>query len=365
MTEYEYHPVCLAFSEYTPDVYAKRLADYRRHPERAGDTAVLIAQDEADGQWKIADGRHHYRICRELGYDCDFQRFTGTPCELADLVESRNANRRHDTPTQIAASIVALNVFRHGGNRKGRDQAAPVPLDPTQAEKAKASGVSERTIRNVVAAAKAEPELLPAMRDGKIDAKTAAKVAKLPKKKREEVAEADDPKAAAKQALREAEPEPEPEPELDEFDDEEDAPPAPDPLDAGQSLEEFAAAASKPADRPPVRRPVNRPAIDPDHPHAELLKAITAFAVKVSQAVNAAEADSKLRAYLLNVGFVFPRAKIVGDRKYKWQCVGLRGLYRVVKLAGLPGKPKAKERILKMYDEANDPANSPENRRAA
>lgn len=210
-----------------------------------------------------------------------------------------------------------------------------------------AVGVSGRTYekaKQVVEAAEKEPE----------------KFGDLPAKM-----EAVSIHAAHQELKARQDPEPDPEPELDEFDDEEDAPPAPDPLDAGQSLEEFAAAASKPADRPPVRRPVNRPAIDPDHPHAELLKAITAFAVKVSQAVNAAEHDSKLRAYLLNVGFVFPRAKIVGDRKYKWQCVGLRGLYRVVKLAGLPGKPKAKDRLVKMYDEANDPANDPANRRAA
>jgi hypothetical protein len=102
VTEYGFHPVCLAFPAMPEGAYKRRLADYRAHPERAQDTAVLLAQDD-DGQWKIADGRHHFLICRELGYECEFQKFTGTRAELVALVTARNINRRHQTESQIAA----------------------------------------------------------------------------------------------------------------------------------------------------------------------------------------------------------------------------------------------------------------------
>ena len=204
--DYEFHPVCLAFPAYEPGVYDRRRDDYKAHPERAGDTAVVVAQDEADGEWKIADGRHHYLICRELGYEFDVQRFTGGRNELVDLVESRNANRRHQTQTQVAASILALNAFRHGGDRRSPGyQAATLPLD-TQAEVAERRGVSERTVRNANKAAKADPDLLPAMRDGKIDAFTAAKVADLPAAERKAVIDAPDVKAAAKAATAKPKP---------------------------------------------------------------------------------------------------------------------------------------------------------------
>lgn len=194
-----------------PDAYAKRLADYKKHPKRADDTAILLAEDE--GVWKILDGRHHYLICKELGYKCRFEKVSGDRDELADIAESRGINRRHQTETQIAAAMVVLNEFRNGGDRKSSafNQSAPVHSDSekttkrkgkTQTEAAKASGVSKRTIASASVAAKAEPELLAAMRDGKLDAKTAEKVAKLPAAERKKVAKAKDPKKAAREALK-------------------------------------------------------------------------------------------------------------------------------------------------------------------
>ena len=204
MTEYKFHPLCLAFPEMPPEAYERRRADYGKHPDRAGDTQVLLAEHE--GEWKILDGRHHYLICKELGYPCQFLRVEGTPDELADIAEARGINRRHQTESQIAAAILALNEFRRGRPEK----PAPVPVfsaNPTkrraktQPDAARASGISERTIRSASAAVKAEPALLAALRDGKIDAKTAARVAKLPEAERKRVAKAKDPKKAAKDAL--------------------------------------------------------------------------------------------------------------------------------------------------------------------
>lgn len=88
------------------------------------------------------------------------------------------------------------------------------------------------------------------------------------------------------------------------------------------------------------------------HAYEELLKAVVALATKVSQAVNDAEPDSALRQYLLNCGFVWSRDKTVGDKHLGWQCVGLRGLYRVIRMAGMPGN-KNKQQVLAAYEAAN------------
>jgi ParB family chromosome partitioning protein len=172
-----------------------------------------------------------------------------------------------------------------------------------------------------------EPELVVAMDRGDISVKQAAQVASLPPAVQQDVVAAPDIKAAAKAAT---------------------SPPPSQP----DGEEEAEPTSENPEPVCQIRDPEKKPARDPDHPHADFLNAIVAFATKVSQFVNDAEPDGKLRQYLLNVGFVVPRDKRVGDRHYGWQCVGLRGLYRVVKLAGLPGKPKTKATIAKAYKDA-------------
>lgn len=212
MTEYELHPVCLAFPEMGPEAYEHRLEDYRQHSERAADTPVLLARDEADGKWKIADGRHHYRICRELGYEFKIEEFSGTPAELVAIVKARNINRRHQTPSQIAAVIAALQNWEQGGDHRSEKNKTARAVLKTQEETAKSAGISADTLQRASKVAKKSPDLLPAMRDGKLDATTAAKVAGLPDIERKEVVESSNPKQTAIRLLKPTRPEPSPRP---------------------------------------------------------------------------------------------------------------------------------------------------------
>jgi hypothetical protein len=120
-----------------------------------GWAAVVLAADPADGEWKIADGRHHYRICKELGYVCKFERFAGSEAELYDFAEARGLNRRHLSETQRAAVEVRFTQFRGAGRpgnselvpnkkliRSGSDGEGASPSDRTQAEAAKKAKVS-------------------------------------------------------------------------------------------------------------------------------------------------------------------------------------------------------------------------------
>lgn len=85
------------------------------------------------------------------------------------------------TASQIAASIVALNTFQHGGDRKSEGIKGQRCLLKTQQETADADAGGVRTLKSAAKDAKDAPELVPAMRDGKLDAHTASKVADLPK----------------------------------------------------------------------------------------------------------------------------------------------------------------------------------------
>lgn len=194
-----FHRACEAFPKYGDDSYRARLDEYRGNPSLADDTAVVWVKDD-DGIDKVIDGRHHLLLCRELGYEVKFSKFVGTREELSSFVKSRNADRRHLTPSQIAASLVLLNEWRHGGDRKASEaKSAQAPL--TQQQVANDAGVSVDTVKRAARVLKKAPEVLPAVRDGKLDAKTAAKVADLPKKKRDKIVAAADPKKEAKKQL--------------------------------------------------------------------------------------------------------------------------------------------------------------------
>lgn len=125
---------------------------------------------------------------------------------------------------------------------------------------------------------------------------------------------------------------PEPEPEQDE-----EVPPPSDP--------------GVPARKPPKHfKPGN--AVDPDHPFAGLLNRIRALTGDVSEAMNGPGGD-RLKRYLSHVRLVDHFAKLVpGGRSAKPKYVGLRDLYRVVKLAGLPGKEKTEEQLVKELQKA-------------
>ena len=208
MSTYKFHPFCTAFNEYTAEEYAERLADYRAHPERAEENVTLLALHQ--GEWKIADGRHHYLICTELGYEVRFEKYDGSLADLKALVESRNGLRRHDSPGARAAAKLKLErtyqeEVEAEAKTASRDAKKPAAKKPTKKagsrKQAAEAGVSQSTLLRAAKVEKQAPELMPAVEAGKLDAKTAAKVADLPKEVRETVAKAPDVKAAATAAL--------------------------------------------------------------------------------------------------------------------------------------------------------------------
>lgn len=153
---------------------------------------------------KILDGRNRYRACRMAGIEPVFQDFDGT--DPLAFVISENIHRRHMDASQRAMAGAELEKIGHGGDRRSQD--APVHLDRDRDAIAEKLDVSPRSI----AAAKkvkeeAEPEIVEAVKAGKLPVKTAEKASKLPPKKQREIAKSANPKKAAQEAVKQAEPE--------------------------------------------------------------------------------------------------------------------------------------------------------------
>ena len=97
--------------------------------------------------------------------------------QAAEWVQARNAHRRHSNPSQLAAALVKVNTWVHGGDRHSDEiKGAWAPLK-TQQQAADENNISRDTLKRASKVEKKAPELTPLMRDGKLDAKTAAKVA--------------------------------------------------------------------------------------------------------------------------------------------------------------------------------------------
>lgn len=103
-----------------------------------------------------------------------------------------------------------------------------------------------------------------------------------------------------------------------------------------------------------TKAPPRPPHHDQDHPYRDLLQSIVNLVTAISKAVNESPDDSKLRQYLLHLQFMLPRAKTVNGKHLGWRCVGLRGVYRAVRLAGIKGKVLTKAALLKKLQEANE-----------
>ena len=149
------HPLSAAFPDMDPTDFASLVADIEKNGLREHGWVF---------EGMILDGWHRYRACEESGVRFRWEQYDGT--DPIGFVRSRNLERRHLTPSQRAAAIVACHAWRpegrpknsvpgtefspssaeHGGSVPGTDPA------PSSAEMAKQAGVSTITIDRAKAA---------------------------------------------------------------------------------------------------------------------------------------------------------------------------------------------------------------------
>jgi ParB-like chromosome segregation protein Spo0J len=146
--------------------------------------AALVADIEANGlmepitvyQDMVLDGRNRLRACKAAGIEPKFLEFDGD--DPLAFVLSLNLHRRHLNESQRGMVASRLEILRHGGARKG-DQDANLPLD----RKAIASmlNVSSRTVASAAAVRDhALPELIQSVDRGAIAVSVAAGLATAP-----------------------------------------------------------------------------------------------------------------------------------------------------------------------------------------
>jgi hypothetical protein len=146
----------------------------------ADDFAALVEDIKANGQREpvmvyegmVLDGWHRYRACLQIGVKPQQFNFPADK-DPVSFVLSHNLHRRHLTPSQRAAAVVACTEWAPRGRRKTNGE--PVPHLTTQ-DLAKAAQVSDKTIKNAKAAHKAG--LTDAVKAGALTVKEAANVAR-------------------------------------------------------------------------------------------------------------------------------------------------------------------------------------------
>lgn len=157
------HPLSAAFPDMDPTDFASLVADIEKNGLREHGWVF---------EGMILDGWHRYRACEESGVRFRWEQYDGT--DPIGFVRSRNLERRHLTPSQRAAAIVACHAWRPEGRPK--NSVPGTEFSPSSAEMAKQAGVGTITIERAKAAHKAG--LGEAVRDGAMSAKTAADLAK-------------------------------------------------------------------------------------------------------------------------------------------------------------------------------------------
>ena len=150
---------------------------------------------------KILDGRNRYRACVLKDVDPLVEHYQGK--EPLGFVISKNLHRRHLTGPQramVAADIANMNQ----GERTDLEPSANLQK-VSVADAAKMLNVSDRSVATAKQVqGEAEPEIVEAVKAGKLPVSTAAKVAKLPKAKQKKVAAAKNPAKEARDAVKEA-----------------------------------------------------------------------------------------------------------------------------------------------------------------
>lgn len=213
---YERHPLSASW----PDMADE---DFTALKDSISYSGLLEPITLFDGQ--ILDGWHRYGACLETGMEPRFEEFTGD--DPAQYVRDKHT-RRPLTLTQRLTCIALMSRWRPNG---GKQSAVPADCFSSK-DIAKAAGGGVRSAEHVKEAiTKGAPELVQAMKAGKVGAEKAAAIAKLPQ---------------AEQAAAIHKPTPKPPPPAPVVEPDSEAPPD----DDGPSEEELAInAAAEAADR--------------------------------------------------------------------------------------------------------------------
>ena len=161
------HPLSALWGDMPEEQYREFVEGLRKHHIRQ----MIMTLDD-----KVLDGWHRYKACLELGIEPFVAVYTES--DPVGYVIRQNAMRRHLTPGQRAACIVACREWAEGGVDTGRLTGGDPGSPPvaTVSDMAEEAGVSERTIQRAKVAQDAG--LGEKTRSGELSPKAAAAQAK-------------------------------------------------------------------------------------------------------------------------------------------------------------------------------------------
>jgi len=165
------HPYSESWPDHTED-------EFQALRDAISDTGLRNPIILYDGM--VLDGWHRYLACKMEGITVVTTEFTGD--DPLEFVRDQHTHRSL-TVTQRATAIALMHQRRPVG-RPAKNNCAPGAQFPEKitATLAEQAGSSVRTMDQVeLAIKKGAPELVTAMRNGKVSAKKAEQVAKLPK----------------------------------------------------------------------------------------------------------------------------------------------------------------------------------------
>ncbi|WP_295790652.1 DNA N-6-adenine-methyltransferase [uncultured Microbacterium sp.] len=140
-----------------------------------GQVEPVVTWVDEDGVEYLLDGRHRAAAARRLSRPLSARRFVGSAAQARALVLSLNVRRRHLTPSQRALAAGALATRVPGGQRASDGDPANLPVQPTQAEAARAAGVSERSVRDAALVVRSGlDDLVDAVAAGRLSVSAAA-----------------------------------------------------------------------------------------------------------------------------------------------------------------------------------------------
>ena len=167
LTTYERHPLSEVWGDLPDDVYADLVESIRSFKDI--EVPVIWTLDG-----KVLDGWHRYRACIELNAPFNVKRYAGK--DPAAFVIAKNSTRRHLTPGQRAACVVACREWAKAGRPKTHNSVAGLSAPSTTEQMAEEAKASTETVRQAKRAH--EAGLGDAVRSGELSPKAAAEQAR-------------------------------------------------------------------------------------------------------------------------------------------------------------------------------------------
>lgn len=182
-TKIERHPLSKLWPDMSDSQYKELRDDIQKHGQRYPITVY-------DGA--IIDGWHRFRACTDLRIKPTVSKFTGTPDEAADLVNSLNAHRRNVSASERAFAITGAYGWAQAcAKGEGGGTQVPPPSAKTNREMAELAGTSEKTVKRAKRVHESgSAALKEAVRKGEVPLNKAAAVVDLPKSEQLEAAKA-------------------------------------------------------------------------------------------------------------------------------------------------------------------------------